>query len=55
MQCASRRSCSIAVFVAGLTWSWIYARSASIWSAWASHALVDIAVFWAGWQILFVQ
>jgi membrane protease YdiL (CAAX protease family) len=46
---------SIAVFVAGLTWSWIYARSASIWSAWASHALVDIAVFWAGWQILFVQ
>ncbi len=45
---------SLAVFVAGLTWSWIYAKTRSIWSAWLSHALIDIAVFWAGWQLLFV-
>ena len=46
---------SSAVFVAGLTWSWIYARTRSIWSAWLSHALIDVAVFWAGWQLLFVS
>lgn len=45
---------SIAVFIAGVTWSSIYARTRSIWSVWASHALIDIAVFWAGWQLLFV-
>jgi membrane protease YdiL (CAAX protease family) len=44
---------SIAVFVAGVTWSAIYARTRSIWSSWASHALIDVAVFWAGWKILF--
>lgn len=46
---------SLAVLVAGLCWSWLFARTRSIWSAWASHALVDVAVFWAAWQILFVQ
>ena len=44
---------SLAVFIAGVTWSFIYARTRSIWSAWASHALIDVAVFWAGWQLLF--
>lgn len=44
---------SLAVFVAGVTWSWLYARTGSIWSAWLSHAIVDVAVFWAGWRILF--
>ncbi len=45
---------SLAVFVAGVTWSWIYARTRSIWSAWISHALIDVAVFWVGWDLLFV-
>lgn len=44
---------SIAVFAAGITWSAIYSRTRSIWSAWLSHALIDVAVFWAGWQLLF--
>jgi hypothetical protein len=44
---------SIAVFVAGVTWSAIYARTRSIHGAWLSHALIDVAVFWAGWRILF--
>ncbi|MEO6708703.1 MAG: type II CAAX endopeptidase family protein, partial [Planctomycetota bacterium] len=39
---------SIAVFAAGVTWSAIYSRTHSIWSAWLSHALIDLAVFWAG-------
>jgi membrane protease YdiL (CAAX protease family) len=46
---------SVAVFVAGVTWSWLFSRTRSIWSGWLSHALVDIAVFWAAWQILFVD
>jgi uncharacterized protein len=41
------------VFAAGLAWSWLYARSGSIWSAWLSHAIIDVAVCWAAWQILF--
>ena len=44
---------SLAVFIAGVTWSTIYSRTRSIWCAWLSHALIDIAVFWAGWQLLF--
>ncbi|HUR27777.1 MAG TPA: CPBP family intramembrane glutamic endopeptidase [Planctomycetota bacterium] len=44
---------SIAVFVAAVTWSAIYARTRSIHGAWLSHALIDVAVFWAGWRILF--
>jgi membrane protease YdiL (CAAX protease family) len=44
---------SSAVFVAGVTWSVIYARTRSIWSVWLSHALIDVAVFWAGWRLLF--
>jgi membrane protease YdiL (CAAX protease family) len=44
---------SIAVFVAGCLWSWLYARWRSIWPAWLSHALVDIAGLWIGWRLLF--
>ena len=45
---------STAVFVAGVAWSWQFARTRGLWSPWLSHALIDVAVFWAGWQILFV-
>ena len=44
---------SIAVFVAGCLWSWLYARWRSIWPAWLSHALVDVAGLWIGWRLLF--
>lgn len=42
------------VFVAGAIWSWLFASTKSIWSAYASHALADIAVFVVGYDILFV-
>jgi len=44
---------SIAVFVAGCLWSWLYARWRSIWPGWLCHALVDAAGLWVGWQLLF--
>jgi membrane protease YdiL (CAAX protease family) len=44
---------SVAVFVAGCLWSWLYARWRSIWPGWVSHVLVDVAGLWIGWQLLF--
>jgi membrane protease YdiL (CAAX protease family) len=44
---------SIAVFVAGCLWSWLYARWRSVWPGWVCHALVDAAGLWIGWQLLF--
>lgn len=44
---------SVGVFVGGLTWSWLYWRYGSIWPAYVSHVLADVAVFAIGWKILF--
>jgi CAAX protease family protein len=43
---------SLAVFSAALLWSFIYLRYRSLYACWASHALVDAAVFWAGWRLI---
>lgn len=44
---------SLAVFVAGVAWSWLFARTRSLGSGWASHFLIDVAVFVVGYRILF--
>lgn len=44
---------SIAVFVAGCLWSWLYARWRSIWPAWLCHVVVDAVGLWIGWRLLF--
>ena len=44
---------SAAVLAAGACWSWLYLRYESIWPAWISHVVADIAVFVIGWQLLF--
>ena len=44
---------SLAVLVAGACWSFLYLRYDSIWPAWISHVVADIAVFVIGWQLLF--
>jgi len=44
---------SAAVFVAGCLWSGLYARWRSVWPAWISHVLVDVAGLWIGWRLLF--
>lgn len=44
---------SLGVFVGGLTWSWLYARYRSIWPCYLSHALVDLPIFWVGYDLIF--
>ena len=43
---------SIGVFIGGALWSWLYLRYRSIWIAYISHAIVDVAVFGIGAIIL---
>lgn len=44
---------SFGVFVGGCIWSWTRARYKNVWSGYVSHLLVDVAIFWVGWLILF--
>ncbi|TVQ56003.1 MAG: CPBP family intramembrane metalloprotease [Phycisphaerales bacterium] len=44
---------SLGVFLGGLTWSIFYTRYRSIWPAYLSHVLVDIAVFIVGYDLIF--
>jgi membrane protease YdiL (CAAX protease family) len=44
---------TLAVLTAGCLWSWCYRTYGSIWPAYTSHALVDLAALWIGWRILF--
>ncbi len=43
---------STGVFTGGILWSWCYLRYRSIWPGYLSHALVDIAIFIVGWELL---
>ncbi|MCK4563308.1 MAG: CPBP family intramembrane metalloprotease [Verrucomicrobia bacterium] len=45
--------CSFFIFVGGMLWSWMFMRYNTIWPGWLSHALVDIAVFGAGYVLIF--
>lgn len=44
---------SVGVFVGGLLWTWLYERRDSVWPAYVSHIVVDIALLAIGWTILF--
>ena len=44
---------STGVFVGGLTWSWLYLSYRSIWPCYVSHAIVDIPLFWIGYDLIF--
>ena len=44
---------TVAVFVAGVCWSWLYLRYRSIWPPWIAHVVADIAIFLIGWQLIF--
>ena len=45
--------CCLGVFTGGVIWSWLYSRYESIWPAYLSHAIVDLAIFGIGGYILF--
>lgn len=45
----------VGIAIGGATLSTLYLRYRSVWPAWIAHALVDVAVFGAGWHLLFVS
>lgn len=44
---------SLGVFLGGITWSWLYLKTRSVWPGWISHLLADIAIMIAGWELIF--
>jgi len=44
---------SLAVTVGGATWCWMYQRQKTLTGAWLSHAMLDLVIFWIGYQMLF--
>lgn len=44
---------STAVFLAALTWTWLYQRYRSIWVPYLSHLIADVAIFSIGWLTVF--
>ncbi|HVS15764.1 MAG TPA: CPBP family intramembrane glutamic endopeptidase [Thermoanaerobaculia bacterium] len=43
---------ALAVFVAGLVWSWVYRSTGRIAASWISHVAADLALFWVGARLL---
>ena len=41
------------VAIAGAVWCWTYQRQSTLAGCWISHALVDAAVFYVGYQLIF--
>jgi membrane protease YdiL (CAAX protease family) len=44
---------TIGCFAGAAIWSWLYARTESVWPCWVSHAIVDVAIFILGWMLIF--
>ena len=44
--------CAFGVTVGGAYWAWNYHRFGSIWPAWISHGIIDIAIFTIGFLVL---
>jgi hypothetical protein len=43
---------SLAVAVGGFLWAWMYEKTGSLYGIWASHALVDTAIFIVGYDLV---
>jgi membrane protease YdiL (CAAX protease family) len=44
--------CAFGIFVGGAIWSALYRRTRSVWPGYLSHAIVDVAIFVLGWQLI---
>lgn len=44
---------SLGVGVGGVVWAWIYDRYGSLYACWLSHAVIDVALFVVGYDLLF--
>ena len=43
---------SFGVFVGGSIFSWVYVTYRSVWVAWITHALADVAIFAIAWHLI---
>ena len=43
---------SLSVAVGGFIWAWMYEKTGSLYGVWASHALVDTAIFIVGFDLI---
>jgi uncharacterized protein len=43
---------SLGVFLAGMTWAWLYLDRRGILAPWLSHVVVDLAVLAVGWELV---
>ncbi len=43
---------TIAVFLAGALWCWLYERTGNLWAAWISHVIADLALMTLGARLL---
>jgi membrane protease YdiL (CAAX protease family) len=43
---------SLCIAVGGLMWAYLFEKTRSIYAAWLSHLLVDLAIFAIGYDIL---
>jgi membrane protease YdiL (CAAX protease family) len=43
---------ALCIALGGMCWAWLYERTATIYSAWVSHGIVDAAIFALGWILL---
>ena len=43
---------SCGVFVGGSIFSWVYVTYRSVWVAWITHALADVAIFAIAWHLV---
>ena len=41
-----------AIAVGGGVWAWIYQRTNSIYGPWLSHLLVDVAIYYIGFDLV---
>jgi membrane protease YdiL (CAAX protease family) len=43
---------SLGIAAGGVVWAWLYERSGTLYPSWASHLVVDAAIFVLGWDLL---
>jgi membrane protease YdiL (CAAX protease family) len=43
---------SLSVAAGGFIWAWMFEKTASLYGVWASHALVDTAIFIVGYDVV---
>jgi membrane protease YdiL (CAAX protease family) len=44
---------SLGVGIGGGVWCWLYHKTGSLYAAWISHLLIDAAIMWIGYDLVF--